>query len=474
MGAGSSVAPVAPRSAESLHSPTEPTSVPTCDGALERTPDYAPVEDEQLKRKVVENVYRSCAAQGSLLSEPDKQFLRQLTASTEAPSDDLEEDDRMDDTDIVPWQNDLTMTREEEEASVLLNATVRTTVQSLLDSAAAMIESQSIDQMTPVATWRLPGCIDTEIEAQDTSEDVESSPGAVKTPSTRKLLFSLPQDSGSRNVSPNRRKLSPFRRGRGKSPAAMDSTTPKSMVSNRSMNSIASEVWDAPSETLIFLDWDDTLCPTTSCTKYLTRWTTGAPQDVALLVHQATVVEFLKAAGALGRVVIVTMAQKAWVNTCIERLMPEMADVLKELKIEVVSARESLPQRLRRQAFSDDRDPSQYLKTKAMDRLIKQFYKNSTPASMAGKPRSWKNIVSVGDSCAERLALQDLVFRRMQRSGSGDWKECRCKTLLLLENPTLEQLSKELRTVTKLISVLVHHDGDIHVDVDADDLVGEM
>ena len=42
--------------------------------------------------------------------------------------------------------------------------------------------------------------------------------------------------------------------------------------------------------------------------------------------------------------------------------------------IDIVSARETIAQRLKRQAFSDDRDPSQFLKTKAMERVIKQFY----------------------------------------------------------------------------------------------------
>merc|ERR1711924_80102 len=102
------------------------------------------------------------------------------------------------------------------------------------------------------------------------------------------------------------------------------------------------------------------------------------------------------------------MAEKHWVSSCIAKLMPDVADVLKELNIEIASARESIAHRIRRQAFSDDRDPSQYLKTKAMERVIKKFYSGGGHMMMkpgSSRPRSWKNIIGIGDSCAERLAL---------------------------------------------------------------------
>merc|ERR1719148_582014 len=98
-----------------------------------------------------------------------------------------------------------------------------------------------------------------------------------------------------------------------------------------------------------------------------------------------------------------------------------------------------------------------------MEVVIKKFYKTPVPLDETERPqqRSWKNIVSIGDSSAERFALQDVVFRRMQRSTA----ECRCKTLLLLPQPSLEQLTKETRMLQQTLASLVHHDGDIDVDV---------
>jgi len=165
-----------------------------------------------------------------------------------------------------------------------------------------------------------------------------------------------------------------------------------------------------------------------------------------------------------------------WVNDCIAHLLPSVADALRELKIDIVSAQESLTDRMWRRARSDDREPSHYLKTRAMEHIIKKFYKSPGILSRGGLPggkRSWKNIISIGDSPAERLALQDLVFRRSQRGQRGEWKECHCKTVRLIDEPSLEQLTKEVEIVPKLLQALVCYDGDMHIDVSRSDLEPE-
>lgn len=259
---------------------------------------------------------------------------------------------------------------------------------------------------------------------------------------------------------------SPRQRSRSPSPRKMQ--TPKQAPTTPcSAHSCFSNKWDAPGETLILLDWDDTLCPTTACESERV-----ANDEPAKAVHVAAVDTFLRTASELGRVVVVTMAQKQWVNDCIEKFLPGVGDLLRELKIDIVSARESITQRIKRCAFSDDRNPSQYLKTRAMEHVIKKFYKSSGLFTVPGRSckRSWKNIISIGDSAAERLALQDIVFQHVQRGRQGEWKECRCKTILLLEEPEMEQLTKQVTMLPKLLQPLVRYDGDIHVDIKQEDL----
>ncbi len=47
------------------------------------------------------------------------------------------------------------------------------------------------------------------------------------------------------------------------------------VISSQSVQTVASETWDDASETLILLDWDDTLCPSTSCS-----WLVGRSEGV--------------------------------------------------------------------------------------------------------------------------------------------------------------------------------------------------
>jgi hypothetical protein len=196
-----------------------------------------------------------------------------------------------------------------------------------------------------------------------------------------------------------------------------------------------------------------------------------------MLDLQDSVVDFLRSTMELGKVVIVTMAATMWIDKCLER-MPAVREVIKELKIEIVCAREAVPYRVKRAAFMDDRDPSQFLKTKAMENVIKRFYKQggsslslSRIVGRTAKKRSWKNIISIGDSRAERWALQDLVFRRQQRSGKGEWKECRCKTILMLGTPAPQQIGKELIVLREAMDSVVNCDDDLHLDAEIVDPV---
>jgi len=305
--------------------------------------------------------------------------------------------------------------------------------------------------------WPMPGC-----DGLDSEEDTIKEAATTKKSPKRTVHFGfLPRPAALFGKEPT-------------TPLSKEPRTPQSVTSVQSMFSMDSEKWSAPSETLIFLDWDDTLCPTTSCAHLVNKVAVpSAIEKEMLSAHELAVIDFLRRASELGHCAIVTMALSGWVQQCIAKLMPAVGDVLKELQIEIVSARDSLIQRIRRGAFSDDRDPSQYLKTKAMQRLIKQFYKGGGRMSRslgATRPRSWKNIVSIGDSECERLALQDLVFQRGQWDRKGEWSECRCKTLLLLDAPGLDGITKEVRCMTAVLASLVSHDGDIHVDIHDDDL----
>jgi hypothetical protein len=210
------------------------------------------------------------------------------------------------------------------------------------------------------------------------------------------------------------------------------------------------DFWTEPGETLLIIDWDDTLFSRTSFDEAKLRRFREDPEQ--LQEHYEVVIALLRNAAVLSRVIIVTMATPQWIDDCIQYSMPGFKDVAAELGINFVYARDGPMREAKRQC----RDPAQFLKTAAMTRIIKEFYRG----------RSWKNIMSIGDSHAERLALQDVALRHSQRDRNGAWKEFRYKTVRLLSDPTLEELTKQLRIVTNWLPTLLHHDDDLDLEFD--------
>jgi hypothetical protein len=252
-------------------------------------------------------------------------------------------------------------------------------------------------------------------------------------------------------------------------PCGTSPMTPKSVWSSDTHI----RLWDTPDETLLIVDWDDSLFPTTSVgSRVGAAWRqvesgSGWAESAEFKAYAEVVIDFLRAASTIAHIRIVTMATNDWIQLCFSRLMPDFSAFLAELGIEIVIARDFLTHRVKAQVASDGncRDMSQFLKTQAIDKVIKEFYNTPRPDGPA-KKRSWKNIMGIGDSSAERLALQDVAFRHQQRSHSGRWKDYRYKTLMLLDQPSIEELTQEIGVLKRWLPELLSHDGDLDIDID--------
>jgi hypothetical protein len=216
--------------------------------------------------------------------------------------------------------------------------------------------------------------------------------------------------------------------------------------------------WAEPGETLLLVDWDDTLFPTTSMDMAHLWRISEDPEQLNELYD--TVADFLRTAATVSHVAILSMAIPSWIETCIRNNMPGLHGLLDELGIDTVLAREDATRNTKLQAHGDCRDPSQFLKTKAMKRTINKFYKK----------RSWKNVISIGDSQAERLALQDVVIQHRQRDSTGRCEDCLCKTLTLISSPCLAELIQELKAVSNQLATLVHCPNDLDITMNASDM----
>jgi len=194
----------------------------------------------------------------------------------------------------------------------------------------------------------------------------------------------------------------------------------------------------APNETAIIFDWDDTLFPTWHVVQTVEH---TLPADRAF--HAAldkisdTVRELLTLAKSCGQVAIVTLSRRPWVANSANEFMPKLGieALLKELRIPVIYSRECVKPYMMRSPDGDFEEgvcPLTMAKEQAMKKVLKKLY---------GK-NPWKNVLSIGDSVTERTAITELLWAHM----GEDARSC-CKTLKMLQDPSIEQLQAELNMI---------------------------
>jgi len=207
-----------------------------------------------------------------------------------------------------------------------------------------------------------------------------------------------------------------------------------------------------PNQTIIILDWDDTLCPSTTCMRSLGLSVLGEPpvgevkraldeltEEVRLLIEEASQLA--------EKVVIVTNAEEGWVELSCKAWLPNLQPTL--ALCEVASARSTYePQGVA--------SPAGW-KARAFEDVIDRFYSRYSD-------QSWKNIISVGDAPHEREALARVV------GWAPTGKKCRSKSVKFVLRPTIEQLNRELQMLRESLKVIVQHDDDLDLHFSAESL----
>lgn len=228
----------------------------------------------------------------------------------------------------------------------------------------------------------------------------------------------------------------------------------------------AAEPLDSTDDTVIIFDWDDTLFPTwfvsevvVPCLPPDSNSDSTLPEDSpfaeALTRHALTVRELLSAARGIGRVGIVTLAQRPWVLSSAHRFFPgeDFKQILKDFDIPIIYARECLRRPMISQAKVEEGvNIFTIAKQAAMLKALKKLY---------GK-RPWTNVISIGDSIVERDAITELLWSHDQES---DRTPC-CKTVKLMEEPSVEQLGAELVLLGMWLRSMASHAEDFDVVMD--------
>lgn len=234
-----------------------------------------------------------------------------------------------------------------------------------------------------------------------------------------------------------------------------------------------------PSETLIFLDWDDTLFPST---ELFDRW--GLPKNPGMwnsieLTGQQTAklekwstacYQYIRTAcNAADRCVVVTNSMRPWVTDCIDRFAPCLRSLFDEEDgLQIVYAREahqsatrkigsSPPVRWGSPSVATAEEQDEMLrawKYAAMRQEAKAFYSRR-------KGQTWKNLISIGDMRYEHDAVQDVAFRRVGPSR----EQLRTKAITMGSHPSLHRVSWRLTHGALLLPMIVRHNGDIDLDL---------
>lgn len=228
--------------------------------------------------------------------------------------------------------------------------------------------------------------------------------------------------------------------------------TPLSCKSTKSTGSSAE--FHQADQTIIILDWDDTMCPSTACMRHHGLSVLGDPPEgqVARGLQDLTVEcqALLDTATELAdQVVVVTNAEEGWVDLACKAWLPGLQGSLE--KAHVVSARSNWEPR-------GVASPAGW-KARAFEDAIDKFYSRY-------QNQSWKNIISIGDAPHEREALARVV--RWAPGGQG--KRCRSKSVKFVLRPSIEQLTRELQMLRESLREIVLHDDDLDLHFSAESL----
>jgi len=222
------------------------------------------------------------------------------------------------------------------------------------------------------------------------------------------------------------------------------------------------------SQTLIFLDWDDTLFPTThlSVTQAADVHDLPETEQVVLKDLEDVLKQFLSiACSQSNRCAIVTNSSRPWVSQCIARFLPGLKSYMQAKissgEIVILYAGEFLAKKSRqhsnlrpvRASVDTSEEENERLtaaKYHAMKQEAESFY-SSYPG------QTWKNILSLGDMKYEHDAVQELTWRR-----KGPAREhVRTKAIILPEQPRFCELTFMLQLFQIILPAFVHFDGDI-------------
>jgi len=204
-----------------------------------------------------------------------------------------------------------------------------------------------------------------------------------------------------------------------------------------------------PQETLFIFDWDDTILPSSwiqrqglrlDAASQLSDW-----QREQLCEASTYALETLRLAKQHGVVILVTNAERGWIELSCQKFVPQLLPIIEGVK--VVSARTTYE------------GPCCPTPLEWKIRAFEEEIAHAIGIENVLSPSRRKNILSLGDSLHEREALHRAIGAM-----PGAWP----KSLKYIERPDVSQICKQHALVTRWFDMIVHHDGDLDLCINCD------
>jgi len=195
-------------------------------------------------------------------------------------------------------------------------------------------------------------------------------------------------------------------------------------------------------ETLFIFDWDDTVLSSSWLQKEGLRLDRSSEVSLVqgkVLAELASVAgKTLHAAKQHGTVVLVTNAERGWIELSCQKFMPTLYPLLENVKM--VSARTSYE-------GCTSASPLDW-KLRAFDVEINRHFSSE----VANDVMKRKNVLSLGDSVHEREAML---------RATAALPNCRSKSLKFVERPDISQICKQHELIFGSFERIVHYDGNL-------------
>jgi len=189
-------------------------------------------------------------------------------------------------------------------------------------------------------------------------------------------------------------------------------------------------------DTILIFDWDDTISPSTQI-ELQTRLPLVTEEALAISYASlaARAARTLEVAKQYGTVVLVTNAEKGWIELSCQRYLPSLSRSLENVRL--LSARSTYE-------AQGVKSPTEW-KFLAFESEIQEFYQH-LPSD------GHKNVISFGDSMHEREAL----FR-----ATASMPNTSRKSVKFIERPSVEQLTRQHELLHDHFRQIVDHEGNM-------------